>query len=468
MNSVATFQLPQPFFGSPTSIKSTGGSPAAVEVLEKGQSQFQKACNLYDNPNAQFIDLENAVELFKAAAEFGHAGAMARLVLIYTDRMNSTCVGLSSDHLEALFYKNMAIASLTTSNNNAQLILNQLSPHLLRKQENEPFNQELIIESLVTTCRKYLNNDKIKNLLPTELWLSIIEQWLPAADRRNLARTCKTFAFLEGSADTLPVTLYFSLLNKDNEAEFRQYLQMRCGTLHVQIKMDRGEKKWFQIFCDEVSKNENIRNIKLDLHFTFFENADLVHLAKLTKLQSLKLDRTLITDQGLGNLSLLTNLRELGLHCTKITDEGLVNLAPLINLRALDLYAANVTDKGLGNLALLINLRHLNLIATKVTDEGLENLAQLINLRDLRLMGTKVTDKGLIKLAPLINLRHLNLSYTKVTDAGLPDLALLKHLAILFLEKPEDLPTTGRGYQFLKEQLPDLEILPYSPLDQVD
>ncbi|MDW8038002.1 MAG: protein kinase, partial [Thermoguttaceae bacterium] len=70
----------------------------------------------------------------------------------------------------------------------------------------------------------------------------------------------------------------------------------------------------------------------LDLSWTQITDAGLVHLAKLTNLQSLDLSETKITDAGLVHLAKLTNLQDLNLSWPKITDAGLVHLAKLTNL----------------------------------------------------------------------------------------------------------------------------------------
>ena len=535
MNSIlrTTSKIPQPVFSSPTSTASIDDTTADVSICENGERQFQQACSLYDNLDTQLTRCEEAEELFKAAAEQGHVGAMARLVVIYTDRMNT--------------YKNRALASLVTSNSNAQLILDQIPVHLQPEHDNGRANG---INELVTTCTAYLHNQKIVTKLPNEKWFSIIEESLSTPDRRNLAKTCKTFAFIEGSAYSPDVTLNLSKLNKNDEADFRHYLQS-LSALNFKVTIrglfgpvpyygcghkgpDESEKeqfiknaKWFRIFCEEISENKKISAINLDLGGTVAGDAEMPYVAKLTNLHSLNLGGATITDAGLSKLARLTEIRFLNLSGSEVTDAGLLYvsqfthmhtlelvgtpvrgaqlaaLAKLTNLHSLDLrgtpikyagllqlvtltqlqslslYETSVADDWLPQLAKLTNLHTLNvgysqvskklsslatlpdlrilcLNCTKVTDEGLSDVALLTHLQSLDLSGCRaITDAGLPSLTPLTHLHILDLRATKITDAGLPGLALLRHLCTLKLNYEL---VQGAGSQYLKEQLPALDI----------
>jgi len=97
---------------------------------------------------AQYDGVKNTIVLFKAAAELGHAGAMAQLVLIYT--------GLSehANYEEAIRYKGMAESSLTESEDNVQLILDVLSPGLPDSCQGENWSAGLI-NQITTVCTAY-------------------------------------------------------------------------------------------------------------------------------------------------------------------------------------------------------------------------------------------------------------------------------------------------------------------------
>ena len=57
------------------------------------------------------------------------------------------------------------------------------------------------------------------------------------------------------------------------------------------------------------------------------------YLRQLTKLQSLTLWGTQVTDAGLVNVKGLTQLQSLNLSKTQVTDAGLVNLKGLMKLQ---------------------------------------------------------------------------------------------------------------------------------------
>jgi Leucine-rich repeat (LRR) protein len=66
----------------------------------------------------------------------------------------------------------------------------------------------------------------------------------------------------------------------------------------------------------------------------------------LTKLRTLTLTKTQITDDGLRHVSGLTELLTLRLDSTQITDDGLRHLIGLNNLLQLNLNDTQVTDEG--------------------------------------------------------------------------------------------------------------------------
>ena len=67
-------------------------------------------------------------------------------------------------------------------------------------------------------------------------------------------------------------------------------------------------------------------------------------------------------------------------------------------IRTLNLFGTRVTDAGLVHLAGMTRLQSLNLMFTDVTDAGLVHLEGLTSLNQLLLQGTQVTDAGVAKL----------------------------------------------------------------------
>ena len=122
------------------------------------------------------------------------------------------------------------------------------------------------------------------------------------------------------------------------------------------------------------------------------------HLKELTKLRTLILPRTQVTDAGLEHLKGLRELVYLSLAFTQVTDAGLEHLKGLRELKRLGLSGTHVTDAGLEHLLGLPQLEQLNLAGTKVTDTGLEHLKGLKKLNWLGLINTQVTEEGIKEL----------------------------------------------------------------------
>jgi Leucine-rich repeat (LRR) protein len=150
------------------------------------------------------------------------------------------------------------------------------------------------------------------------------------------------------------------------------------------------------------------------------DDAGLVHLKELNKLQSLNLSHTRVSNAGLEHLTGLNNLTFLGLdNCPPVSDAGLARLVKTLpNLSTLFLGGTQVSDAGLIQLKQLTKLTSLTLQFTKVTDTGLGHLKALTKLEGLNLSKTQVSDSGLKHLMELSNLKELNLTNTKATADG--------------------------------------------------
>ncbi len=142
------------------------------------------------------------------------------------------------------------------------------------------------------------------------------------------------------------------------------------------------------------------------------------NLVPFVHLQSLDLNDSTFTDEGMKSLEGLKELRRLYLRNTPVTDEGLKHLSGLTGLEELDLYGVKVTDSGLASLRHLTAMRKLNLLGTEIDDAGMEILPGMIHLRELNLYRTHITNAGLAKLAALKELVALDVRYSRVTEGG--------------------------------------------------
>jgi hypothetical protein len=106
------------------------------------------------------------------------------------------------------------------------------------------------------------------------------------------------------------------------------------------------------------------------------------------------------------------------------SDADLVHIGRLARLDTLDIRSAAVTDKGLAELKGLNSLHTLHLGGTAISDVGMEHLERLTSLEWLSLADTKVSDVGIERLKGLTNLRELRLKGTRSTDHGVSELQL--------------------------------------------
>jgi hypothetical protein len=191
---------------------------------------------------------------------------------------------------------------------------------------------------------------------------------------------------------------------------------------------------------------------ELDLSETKINDCGLEGIARLEKLEVLKIAKTKITDHGLANLVVLKNtLTTLDVSDTKVTDSGLALLAEfpwadlnlsntkvsdagllLLNtgaLETLSLGNTNIGDPTLANLGTAPKLKKLVASKTNVSDGGVASLPR--TLTDLDVSGTYIGDEALVGLAHLSNLKSLNVSKTLFrgsTVSGLEQLTSLKVL----------------------------------------
>ena len=152
-------------------------------------------------------------------------------------------------------------------------------------------------------------------------------------------------------------------------------LSVNTGLLrHLLTGESASSRERFQRLVDRWASTGNPRLAPLWIPLT-----DLSLLARLTNLQYVNLNHTLVTD--LSPLAGLTNLRSIVLMSTPVTD--LSPLAGLTNLRFLDLGHTSVSD--LSPLAGLTNLQFLDLSSTPVTEDEVAKLKARLTGLEVRL-----------------------------------------------------------------------------------
>lgn len=96
-------------------------------------------------------------------------------------------------------------------------------------------------------------------------------------------------------------------------------------------------------FANSVGHGDRSFDLVRTLTGTQVNDAGLVQLVGLPKLQSLSLGGTRVTDAGMAQLSQLKNLQVLSLEGTKVSDAGLAHLERLSELQWLGLEDTRVT-----------------------------------------------------------------------------------------------------------------------------
>jgi Leucine-rich repeat (LRR) protein len=245
----------------------------------------------------------------------------------------------------------------------------------------------------------------------------------------------------------------------------------------------REDKKVHEDYLPSIQQLPQVKELAFKGPLT--SDATLAVLKDAHSLDSLRLVRCRVTDDGLRNLRGLTLLTRLDLGGTdvtdtdsQITDRGLEHISYLSNLTDLSVYDCQFTDDGIQYLRPLKNLTSLYIGGTAITDEGVRELQGLTKLRVLRLNGTKiegrglgslpasiaeldlnhseVTDRGLANIAELTSLERLSLSGTRITDDGIGELAKMTSLRRLTVT---DTAISDAGIAELQRALPGCRVM---------
>lgn len=181
----------------------------------------------------------------------------------------------------------------------------------------------------------------------------------------------------------------------------------------------------------------------------------LQYFPNLSKLETLALCNSSLTDSGLVQLPKLDSIRSLRIEGTQITDEGLKYLSHFTSLTGLELYGNNITGDGLIHLRNLEQLGYLSLNSCPVTDSGLAHITELPSIKHLDIGNTRITDAGMVYISSLTNLQNLDLNGTAVGDESVQHLVEVKGLLRL---KVWDTKLTTTGLATLQAALPKCKI----------
>ncbi len=163
------------------------------------------------------------------------------------------------------------------------------------------------------------------------------------------------------------------------------------------------------------------------------KGADALHV-HLSRLTSLDLGETNVSDNGLIWLSNAYRLRQLGLWKTRVTNRFLPVLTLDKSLESLDLSETAVDDAGIQTLykiGLLYRLTSLDLSTTKVSDKAGRLLRSASQLESLDIGGTRIGNRGVAAVSGLTRLRFLSLrklTFEEYHLVAFANLTALRHL----------------------------------------
>lgn len=177
----------------------------------------------------------------------------------------------------------------------------------------------------------------------------------------------------------------------------------------------------------------NFRGLTID-------DSILTYLSSLPKLQSVLLNETAISDEGLVGISGLTAIRNLDMRGCGISNDALKHLTGLSTLVALRLSGKNgattIDDDGLADIAKLPKLKVLALDFLWVSGDGLSLLEPSEQLTELYLAKTLVDDDAMAIIKDRFpNLKKLRVAQTQISTAGLVHLTELANLEDLDLSE---------------------------------
>jgi internalin A len=204
-------------------------------------------------------------------------------------------------------------------------------------------------------------------------------------------------------------------------------------------------------------------------------------ITKVKQLQSVELAGAFVSDDVAKGLATANTITELTLDDGGLTDDGVKHLAALTKLQTLaldrnkkvrgttvpalvaakNLKYLTVAECELGDLAgwsalkSLSNLITLGLPQSGVTDAGLKEIGKITQLKTISLASCPITDAGLAQLKAMKSLESLNITDTKITDRAVPILSEMKRLQFLTLSEKQ----IGKpGVEALKKALPNCDV----------
>jgi len=188
---------------------------------------------------------------------------------------------------------------------------------------------------------------------------------------------------------------------------------------------------WISALGGKVKQDGAGNVVSVDLRGSWVNDAELIELAKMSRLEKLDLSHTRISDEGMLYLRTAPGITDLNLY-----------------------YAEQITDHGMSAIKDWKHLKRLNLRGTRISDGTLEIVSRLTQLEALDAANTPITDNGLDSLMTLINLKELSLGRRPESDNEIAVLRLLPTLTYLNLSGPRGAERPDSAYRRAGESGP--------------
>jgi hypothetical protein len=187
-------------------------------------------------------------------------------------------------------------------------------------------------------------------------------------------------------------------------------------------------------------------------------DAGLVPVGKLTHLRYFDCYTQKITADGYANLSGLANLEYLHAGSfPRLGEVELSHIAKMSKLHSMDIGGTGLTDAGLAHLKAFPELPELQVLGqgSTVTSTGLAHLSQLKKIEKLRVQHVNMKDNDVKLFAALTSLKELDLAANPISNTGIAHLKGLTNLKILNIQETK---VTPEGVANLKRSLPNTQI----------
>jgi hypothetical protein len=146
-------------------------------------------------------------------------------------------------------------------------------------------------------------------------------------------------------------------------------------------------------------------------------DADLEYLAGCTKLESLHLHRSSITDVGVTSLARFRRLEHLNINTDQpLTGDALSSMEHFKQLKSVWIETPRISDLSLVPFGSLRKLEYLTLSGAQIRGDRLAPLTKLPGLRRLGLRNCQIGVEALAALQPSLSGPHLFLDGSDVTD----------------------------------------------------